>query len=77
MLSSFLYSELTLTDQRNAENKDDKKLSVEDIQKFVIKYLFTKQNFHKSKIPFFCEFSLLRKDIFVCKGTWQIFGVFY
>ena len=32
-----------------------------------MKYLFTDQNFHISKLPLFHEFNFLRKDIYVNK----------
>ena len=46
-------------------------------EKFVVKYLFTNQNFHKSELPLFREFNFLKKDTYVNKGTLQIFDIFY
>ena len=34
-------------------------------KKFVMKYLFTNQNFHKPKFPLFQGFNFLKKDIYV------------
>ena len=41
-----------------------------------MKYLFTNQNVHKSKLPLFYEFNYLKKDIYVNKGTLWIFDIF-
>ena len=41
-----------------------------------MKYLFANQNFHKSKLPHFCEFNFVKKDTYVNKGTLQIFDIF-
>ena len=41
-----------------------------------MKYLFANQNFHKSKLPLFCEFNFVKKDTYVNKGTLQIFDIF-
>ena len=41
-----------------------------------MKYLFTNQNFHKSKLLLFCDFNFLKKDIYV-KGTLQIFDIIF
>ena len=38
-----------------------------------MKYLFTNQNFQKSKLPLFHELNFLKKDIYVNKGTLQIY----
>ena len=44
---------------------------------FVMKYLFTNQNFHKSKLPLnFCEFNFLKKNIYANNITLQIFDIF-
>ena len=40
------------------------------VGKFVIKYLFTNQNFHKSKL--FREFNIPKKVIYVNKGILRI-----
>ena len=42
-----------------------------------MKYLFTNQNFHKSKLPLFREFNFLKKDIYVNKETLQVADIFY
>ena len=47
------------------------------MEKFIIKYLFRNQNFHKSKLPLFSEFNFLKKGIYVNKGTLQTFDIFY
>ena len=46
-------------------------------ENFVIKYLLTNQNFHKSINFHSREFNFLEKDIYVNKGTLQIYDIFY
>ena len=41
-----------------------------------MKYLFTNQNFQKSKLSLFQEFNYPKKDIYVNKVTLQIFDIF-
>ena len=47
------------------------------VEQFVMKYLFTNQNFHKLKFPLASEFNFLKNDIYVNKGTLQTFDIFY
>ena len=41
-----------------------------------MKYLFTNQNFQKSKLSLFQKFNYPKKDIYVNKVTLQIFDIF-
>ena len=42
-----------------------------------MKYLIMNQNFYKSKLQLFCEFTFLKKDIYGSKGRLWIFDIFY
>ena len=42
-----------------------------------MKYLFTNQNFFKSKLPLIHEFTFLKKDIYFNKGTFLMFDILY
>ena len=42
-----------------------------------MKYLFTNQNFHSAKLPLFCEFNFLKKDIYVNKEKLQILDILH
>ena len=52
--------------------KTENKIEILVEKKFAMKYLFTIQNFHKSKLPLFCQFNFLKNNIYVNKGTLQV-----